>query len=249
MRLRAYLVDDEPLAIERLSRLLERTDRVEIVGAATDPAPALEYLRNHPVDVLFLDIQMPGLSGFDVLARLEHQPVVIFTTAYGHYALEAFQADSADYLLKPVDAVKLDWALDKAMRLAGQPASSDWRALLEVLRREREQPERIAVRLGERVTFLDLTSITHFRAEDKLTFAMAGGKTYAIDHSIAELERRLDQRRFVRIHRATLVNAAWVREITPGFAGGLLIRLGDPEATTLSVARNRARDVRSRLGF
>ena len=117
--LRAYLVDDEPLAIERLARLLANYDCLLIAGSATDPAQALEFLNGtgETIDVLFLDIQMPGMNGFELLSRLAVQPFVIFTTAYDQYALRAFEVNSIDYLLKPIETAQLERALDKLGRL------------------------------------------------------------------------------------------------------------------------------------
>jgi two-component system LytT family response regulator len=255
VKLRAYIVDDEPLAIDRLTRLLVKTNRVEIAGASTNPLAALEYLRENPIEVLFLDIQMPGLSGFELLARLPSQPLVIFTTAYDQYALKAFEVNSVDYLLKPIDPERLNLALNKAERLStGLLAATDLRAAFERLESALRQhapdyPARIAARIGERVCFIDLARVTHFYAEDKLTYAVADGKAYSVDHSISGLEERLDPKRFLRIHRATLVNADWVKEIAPAFAGGLVLRLKDPKQTDLMVARHRAREVKARLGI
>ena len=118
---RAYVVDDERLAVQRLTRLLESSGRVEVVGGATDPVDALTFLREHLVDVVFLDIQMPGLTGFELLERLDRDVPVIFTTAYDRYAINAFEVNSIDYLLKPIEAERLTRALDKLERLA-QPA-------------------------------------------------------------------------------------------------------------------------------
>ena len=114
--IRAFLVDDEPLALERLSRMLTATGRVEICGASTDPVAAVEQIRRAPPEVLFLDIHMPELSGFDLLAELPEQPLVIFTTAYDRYALDAFSVNSIDYLLKPIEPEHLERALSKAER-------------------------------------------------------------------------------------------------------------------------------------
>src|SRR5262245_38915886 len=111
--LRAFVLDDEQLAVERLSRLLETTQRVNVVGRATDPETALEFLQQHDVDVLFLDIQMPVLTGFELLEKLERDVPVVFTTAYDRYALEAFDVNSVDYLLKPIEPDRLDRCLDK----------------------------------------------------------------------------------------------------------------------------------------
>src|SRR5258705_5425427 len=127
--IRAYILDDEPLAVLRLTRLLEATGRVTIAGSATDPEAALAFLNAQAVDVLFLDIQMPGLTGFELLARLTTNPLVVFTTAYDQYALNAFDVNSIDYLLKPVEEERLRRALDKIERLASSPGTGDVRAL------------------------------------------------------------------------------------------------------------------------
>src|ERR1700728_361011 len=116
-RLRAYLVMEEPLALKRLARLLEQTARVEIVGSSADPAEALENLRKQPCDVLFTDIEMPDLSGFEMLSRLDPQPFVVFTTAYSQFALQAFEVHSVDYLLKPIEEKQLERALNKLDRV------------------------------------------------------------------------------------------------------------------------------------
>lgn len=250
--LRAYLVDDEPLAIERLARLLGKTGRVEIAGSTTDPEAALEYLRLNDVDVIFLDIQMPVLTGFDLIDKLGRELRVIFTTAYDRYAIEAFTVNSVDYLLKPVEAERLDKALDKLERLTGQPAS-DVRALARELARQlgraggEPRLERVASRVGEKTTLVDVARVTHFFSKDKLTFAVAGGREHVVDFTLAELEERLDRRRFVRIHRATIVNVGFVQEIYPGVEGVLLrLKEGGPE---LSVARDRVRELKERLGI
>ena len=255
MKLRAYLVDDEPLALERLRRLLEQTGRVEVTGSSTEPEQAVAALTVNPPDVCFLDIQMPRLSGFEVLARLPSQPFVIFTTAYDQYALQAFGVNSVDYLLKPVDPEFLERALQKVERLrgAGVVAQPDLQALVKTLtdllrERQPEYLDRIASRLGDRLWFLDLVRVTHFYAEDKLTFAVSEGKAYCVDYAIAELEKKLDPKKFVRIHRSTLVKVDWIKEVAPLPGGGLNIRLKDGKSTDLTVARDRAREFKARLG-
>lgn len=269
MKLRAALVDDEPLALERLGRMLEATGRAETVLTATDPAEALEALQRIPVDVLFLDIHMPGLSGFELLGRLPSPPAVVFTTAHPEHALQAFRADSLDYLLKPVRQEHLEQALVKAERraerlaerLRGGLAPADVQALGQTLsgalsrtlaaalRPGGECPTRIAARLGARITFLDLRDIAYFHVQDKLTYAMTDGKAHCVDHTLADLEQRLDPRRFLRIHRAVLLNAEWVREVLSQPSGNLILRLRDARATELEVPKGRAKEVRSGLGI
>ena len=250
MLIRAYVVDDERLAVQRLTRLLEATGRVSVAGSATDPQEALETLRDADVDVVFVDIQMPGMTGLELVEQLDRNIPVVFTTAYDRYALEAFAVNSIDYLLKPIETARLDKALDKLERLRGQ-AAPDIRALAKQLAKELapgRRLERIASRVGERTTVIDVARVTHFFAKDKLTFAVSGGHEHLVDVTLAELESHLDPRRFVRIHRATIVNAAFVQELYPGI-DGLLLRLKDDGKTELSVARDRVRELKERLGI
>jgi two-component system LytT family response regulator len=253
-RLRAYLVDDEPLALQRLSRLLRQRDDVQVIGQTSEPEEAVAALSNDVPDLCFLDIEMPRLNGFDVLARLPRQPAVIFTTAYDHYALQAFEVNSVDYLLKPIDERQLDRALKKVERLKGLASPEDVRGLLKVLQDSLRQPrpgylERIASRLGDKLCFIDLEEVTYFVAEDKLTYAVTEGKNYCVDHTISGLESKLDPKRFIRIHRATLLNIAWIKELSSLPGGGLSVRLKDAKNTILTVARDRARDFKQRLSL
>ncbi len=262
--LRAYVVDDERLAVERMIRLLQATDRVRIAGSTTDPEAALSFLRAHEVDLLFLDIQMPGLTGFELLGRLDRDIPVIFTTAYDRYAIQAFSVNSVDYLLKPIEADRLDRALDKMMRRmsslgppvgppAGkEPPPTDVRALARELAaqlRPGARLERIASRVGERTTLFEATRVTHFFSKDKLTFAVVNGREHVVDLTLGDLEERLESRRFVRIHRATIVNLAFVQELYPGVDGGTLVRLRDDRQSELIVARDRVRALKDRLGI
>jgi len=253
-RMRAFLVDDEALALKRLSRMLTATGRVEIVGSGTDPVEAVGAVLNVKPDVLFLDIEMPGMTGFELLAKLDPQPVIVFTTAYDRYALEAFGVNSIDYLLKPVEQEKLDRALDKIERMRGgtQPRQ-EIRELLErlsaVAAAQPEYPARIASRIGERVEFVELARVTHFFAADKLTYAAAPAKNYVVDHTIQELEQKLDPRKFVRIHRAILLNLDFVYDLHAMFAGRMMVRLKDEKKTELTVSRDRVRALKQRLGI
>ena len=250
--IRAYVVDDERLAVQRLTRLLDATGRVEVAGSATDPEAALAFLRQHAVDVLFLDIQMPGMTGFELLDRLESDPLVVFTTAFDQHALRAFEVSSVDYLLKPIDADRLDRALDKLERLHHRPPPADIRAIARQLAAElapQRRLDRIASRVGERTTILEVARVSHFMSKDKLTFAVVNGKEHVVDHTLAELEQQLDARRFARIHRATIVNVPLIQELFPDVDGGMLVRLKDEARTELSVARDRVRELKQRLGI
>jgi two-component system, LytTR family, response regulator len=194
---------------------------------------------------------MPGLTGFEMLARLDSDVAVVFTTAYDRYAIEAFGVNSVDYLLKPIEPERLDRALDKLERFGSRPRP-DVRALARELAAElapNRRLERVASRVGERTTVLDVARIGHFASKDKLTFAVVNGHEHAIDYTLAELEARLDSRRFARIHRATIVNIALVQELFPAVDGGVVVRLKDERKTELSVARDRVRELKERLGI
>jgi two-component system, LytTR family, response regulator len=256
MDMRAFLVDDEALALKRLERMLTATNRVQVAGTSCDPIEAIPAILATRPDVLFLDIEMPGMTGFEMLAQLQPQPWVVFTTAYDRYALEAFGVNSLDYLLKPIEAAQLDRALDKVERLRASAAPPPAMAeLIERLTsaagaaRARTYPERIASKIGERIEFIDLDQVTHFFASDKLTYAATAAKHYAVDYTIQELEQKLDPAKFVRVHRATLVNVAHVHELHSWFAGRMRVLLKDPKHTELVVSRDRLRALKERLGI
>lgn len=256
MKPRAFLVDDESLALRRLERMLREDGRLEILGTATDPERAALEIELLAPDVLFLDIQMPGLTGFDLLGRLDRQPLVIFTTAYDQYALRAFEHHSIDYLLKPIEHEQLDRALGKLERMAvGEIPRPEIQSLLRQIT-SALQPmqnagrlDRIPSRSGERVHFLELARITHFFAEDKLTYAATAEKNWVVDRTIAELEEKLDPVRFVRVHRSTIVNLDYVDELNSWFGGRMMLRLKDPKKTEISVSRERLKELKERLGL
>jgi two-component system, LytTR family, response regulator len=245
--IRAFLVDDESLAVRRLSRMLTETGRVTVAGTSHDPVDAIAWLSSNEIDVVFLDINMPGMNGFEMVKMLDPQPVIVFTTAYDQFALDAFKVNSLDYLLKPIDQEQLDRALSKIERMG--PKREDPSELVRRLEAALSSggpryPERIASRIGDRIQFIDLPRVTHFYAEDKLTFAASRGKNFIVDHTISDLEQKLDPAKFFRIHRSTLVNLAWIQEMD-----NMMVRLKDEAGTELVVARDRVRGLRERLGI
>ena len=248
--MQAFVLDDEPLAVRRLHRLLEETGRVQVAASATDPVEAVAWLSANKVDILFLDIQMPGMNGFEALSMLDPQPLVVFTTAYDQYALQAFEVNSIDYLLKPIEERHLLRALDKIERLRAGAIPQDLASQLASLLQSRQPayPERIATRLGERIQFLDLDQVTHFFAKDKLTYAATKTKNHVVGYTISELEQKLNPKQFCRIHRSTLLNLAYVLELDAWFEGRVLARLKDEKRTELQVSRDRAPELKKRLG-
>ena len=246
--MRAYLLDDEPLAVRRLARLLEETGRAEIAGSSSDPLAAAAWLNVYPVDVLFLDIEMPGLNGFELLARLASPPLVVFVTAFDQYALRAFQANSVDYLTKPVEPAQLARALSKLERMlgGGEAPRQNIAGLLEKLLAK--YPVRVASRTGDKVEFVEMSEVTYFYAKDKLTYAATAVKHYMLDQTISDLEQRLDPALFLRIHRGTLVKVSEIRELHSWFGGRMIVRLKDGK-TELPVSRERVAELKVRMGL
>jgi two-component system, LytTR family, response regulator len=250
-RLRAFLIDDEPLALSRLARMLQATGRVEIVGRATDPAQGLEQVSAQSIDVLFLDIHMPGLSGFEVVERVPPGPAVVFTTAHDRHAVQAFEVNAVDYLLKPIERARLDRALDRIGGRRDDPGA-DVRATLERLARHLRGGtflDHLASRIRDRVHLVPVEEVTRVVARERATYAVTAAAEHLLDMTIAELERRLDPARFFRIHRAVLVNVAWVGELRAGEDGHLQVCLKVARRTELAVARDRVRALKERLGL
>jgi two-component system LytT family response regulator len=250
--IRAFLIDDEPLALKRLARLLEATKRVEILGRATDAAEGLADLASEAVDVVFLDIHMPGLSGLEVAGRLPAKVMVVFTTAYDQHAVAAFELNAVDYLLKPIDRDRLSATLDRIAARREDPAPGDLRSALERLAgslRGESHLGHLASRIGERVRLIPVGEVTHVFARERATYAATATAEHMLDATIVELEKKLDPAKFVRIHRATLLNLAWVSELHADFGGRLVVRLRGDARHELVVSRDRVRPLKERLGL
>jgi two-component system LytT family response regulator len=221
MILRVLIVDDEPLARRRLKALLKGEASVEVVGESEDGESALEAIRRLRPDLVFLDVQMPGLDGFDVIELLKPDecPAVIFVTAYDQYAMRAFDVHAADYLLKPFERGRLRKALARASALAGSADTpTRLHALLDTVRAD--QPlRRFLVKTPGRVYAVRADDVESMEAAGHYVELRTASGTHLVRESMATLERRLDPARFVRIHRSTIVNVDKVIELRPAFHG------------------------------
>ncbi|RAK02492.1 LytTR family two component transcriptional regulator [Larkinella arboricola] len=233
--LRTLLVDDEPLAINRLRRLLKPyEDTFEIVGEAANGLEGLKAVDLLKPDLVFLDIEMPGLNGFEMLARLPYLPIVVFATAYDDYAVRAFEENSIDYLLKPIESERLEKTVERIrkMRLDSAVASPDLRHVFELLKPKKELHS-ISVKTGDRILLIPLSNIAYFEAEDKYVFLNTlDGQQFLTSHTITTLEEKLPDT-FTRISRSTLLNIRHIREIQRHFNGKFVVVMQDKKATQL----------------
>lgn len=234
--MKALIVDDERLARAELRRLLAAHPSVQVVGEAANAVEARAAIGELAPDVIFLDVQMPGGSGFDLLDSLDTVPAVIFTTAFDHYALRAFDVSALDYLLKPVDPARLAHALDKLGRRTGAPQD------------KLAQPDgKVFIKDGERCWFVALEQIMLFESEGNYTRVYFDHNRPLLPRSLNQLEARLDPERFLRVSRRQIVNLDFVAGIAPGPAGGMVLTLKDDLKVPMS--RRRAAQFRQLNGL
>ena len=245
MKVTTLIVDDEPVARAGLRAMLGAFDWVSVVGEAADGASAVEAIDRLRPELVFLDVQMPGLLGTEVVRRIQHRPFIIFTTAYSQHAVTAFEVSAVDYLLKPFGAVRLASALDRVRSAVGEPAPV---GVLERLSSAlaSEPITRLFVRTGGALTPLAVASVSRFDAEGDHVFAYAEGTRHVLSLPLSRLEERLDPTRFVRVHRGHIVNLDHVRSFRPDARGNLRAELTD--GTIVPVSRSRAQELR-RLGL
>ena len=237
---RALIVDDEPLARERLRDMLKADSRVEIIGECAGGDEAIEAIQQLAPDLVFLDVEMPGKDGFAVLEALDADrlPVIIFVTAYDQYAVRAFEFHALDYLLKPFDQERFDKALGRAIAHIRNEKSENLTArILKTLEEMKARPvhlERLVIKMNGHVFFVKTEEIDWLEAEGNYVRLHAGRESYLLRDTISALEAQLDPRKFVRVHRSAIVNIDRIQELQPWFHGEYRILLGEGVQLTLS---------------
>lgn len=255
MQCKALVVDDEPLARVRLKALLEPyASELEVVGEASSGEQAVEKIRELDPDVVFLDIQMPDMDAFDVLKNIDEDdmPLIVFTTAYENFALRAYEENTVDYLLKPVDPERLKNTMEKLRRSfpsvdpqQQMPADFTWDRFREMISARGSYLQRIQVKIGDRILLVNVDEIIRFQSEEKYTTVYTLTGQHIIDTPLVDLEKKLDPRQFVRIHRAHLVAIDYIAEIRKSDMSRLMVVLRDKNRTQLLVSRNFVKTVRS----
>jgi two-component system LytT family response regulator/two-component system response regulator LytT len=258
--LKAVLVDDEQLARDEMGYLLDQIGGVEVIGQAGNGVEALTTIDRLQPDVVFLDVQMPGLSGFEVARRLvgnEAASQIVFVTAYDQHAIEAFEVNAVDYLLKPVDQARLEVAVERTRRriASDRPVESGpnvtsaaLEKIIEAVAERQSRRERLAIKVGERFLLVQSDEIIYASLADEgitvVTSQHAGTSNY---RTLDELHERLDPTVFWRVHRAHLVNINKIKEIVPWFSRNYILRMKDEKATEIPVSRTHTRRLREYL--
>lgn len=241
--LRTILVDDESLAISRLRRLLDKhRDAVDIIGEAPNGAEGLTLIEAERPDLIFLDIEMPLLNGFEMLSRLTAMPMVVFATAFNQYAIRAFEENSIDYLLKPIEAERLNRTIQKIKTLTerSETAQTTQNPMTESVMRllAQMQPKKevysISVKTGEKIKLIPLSDIAYFEAEDKYVFlSTVDGQKFLTTYTLTTLNEKLPDT-FVRVSRSVMVNRHKIVEIHRHFDGKFMLAMSDKKGTKLT---------------
>jgi len=256
MALRVLIVDDEALARQELQYLLEAAGDVEVVAAGSNGIEAVELIKEHAPELVFLDVQMPGLDGFGVLKKLLEMktplPQVVFATAYDQYAVRAFEVNAVDYLLKPFDRARVLQTLDKARARmpvgeVGTAAKLDAliRLMGETAHAPKAQTGKVIVRAQNRLLLVDQKDICHASIEDgaiSVTTSTVEGQSNC--RTLEELMDQLDPETFWRAHRSFVVNIQHIREVVPWFKSSYQLRMDDPKKTEIPVSRNQTKRLR-----
>lgn len=250
----AFIVEDEPLAVDRLSDFVDREDDIDIVGVSASGAEAVGEISRLAPDLLFLDIHLGDMSGLDMLRLLERPLVVIFTTAYDQYALDAFDLNAVDYLLKPYDYPRFQKAVDKARKLlaAGekkQDTAEQIKRLLNNWHPTASYLTRIPSKRGDKIRILSDDDIIYFSSENKLVFAFEYDSKHLLNYTLDALQSRLDPDKFFRIHRSTIVNLNYVKTIESWFKGGYRLTVKDKSGTQLTISRAAGKLLRQTLDW
>jgi two-component system, LytTR family, response regulator len=223
--MRALVIDDERLARKELTNLLSQHEEVEVVGEAINVDDAKEKIEKLQPDVIFLDIQMPEKTGFDLLEELDHVPHVIFTTAYDEYALQAFQVNALDYLLKPIQPERLAEAIKKLQTKIAEPKSEASQESSTGSENKLTLQDQVFVKDGDRCWFVKLESVRLFESDGNYIKVYFENNKPMIHKSLNALDERLDEKSFFRASRKHIINLSWVEGIEPWFNGGLVVTL------------------------
>ncbi len=246
MKTTCLIVDDEKLARDLIREYLHRFDELDLIGECAKGTEAVEKINQLKPDLLFLDVQMPGMNGFDVLEEIDHEPYVIFVTAYDQHAIRAFEKNAVDYLLKPLDEERFRTAINRALKRKGLE-QNNMEELMESLRPERKSSydSHLFVQKSEKLFNLMVIDILFLEASGDYTVITTKTDQYVSSSGIGRLEELLSPDTFFRVHRSTIINIHHLREIEKHFNGGMIVKMHNGK--TFPVSRTYAKMIRKKV--
>ncbi|MCF0054936.1 LytTR family DNA-binding domain-containing protein [Dyadobacter sp. CY356] len=245
--IRTLLVDDEDIAIYRLKKALEFYPQIKVIGEINDGKAAVRLINDQRPDLVFLDIQMPEMNGFEVLNHLDYLPMIVFVTAYEEYAIKAFEKNSLDYLLKPVDNERFDITMQRIMK--GKISENDVLQKIKMLLIENQPKEfitTIPVKSGNKITLVHVSDICFFEAKDKYVYIHTNEEEKLIDYPLGYLQERLPDE-FLRVHRGFIINKLKIREIHKYFKGTYILVMNDLRVSKIKSAYSYSEEIRAKL--
>ena len=248
MKIRVFIAEDEPHSLDRLRSLLEEYSDFTIVGEAQDGIEAIKKIDRLKPDLLFLDIQIPGATGFQVLEKIKVDPMVVFVTAYDRYAIRAFEENAIDYILKPFSPQRFSKAVKKIVEKNYRLSQSDVDRLKLSLK-EPDYLRRFVVKLGDEIRILPEADVYFFKADNKYVFLHTKDKHYFFDLSLKDLEQNLDPDKFCRIHKSFIVSIDKIKKLKRWFHGEFLVEMKDATESTLKVSRGYKNRLQAKLRF
>ena len=244
-KISCIIIDDEELARQRLIRLLKPYDFIAIIAEASNGKEGLKLVEEHRPDLIFLDIEMPVMNGFEMLSKIKKQPKVIFTTAYDQYAIKAFEENSLDYLLKPIEKERLEKSMER-LQETHKPMALPLQQLLDQLRPKKEI-KTLTVKIGDKILLIALDKIIAIEAEDKYVFLHTlGDSKHLTDFTLSNLEEKLPDY-FCRIHRSSIINTNHIKEIRKSFNGALVFVMNNKEGQKFTSSRSNSEALRERF--
>lgn len=237
MKIKTFIAEDEPHSLERLKEQLRDFPELSVIGEAADGLSAVRLINELRPELLFLDIKMPGASGFEVLEKIPYRPLVIFVTAYDQFAIQAFEENAIDYILKPTPKTRLSKAIQRVTERQEKFSQNDLARLKDILK-GKESLRRFLVKLGDEIMIIPEEEVYYFKAENKYIFLYTRDKSYFFDMSLKALEERLDPAKFCRIHKSCIVAIDKIKKIKKWFHSEYMLELKDKPPHKLKVGRS-----------
>lgn len=246
MKINCLIIDDEPLARELLKEFLQQQPDLNLIGECSKGTEAVDKIDELKPDLIFLDVQMPGMNGFDVLDEITHDPFVIFTTAYDQYAIKAFEKNAVDYLLKPIDQERFKLAVDRAITRMNTEQNNVGELLRNMKTENRTSfDSHIFVQKSEKLINLPVDDIEHLEASGDYTILTTKNDQFVSSSGIGKLEEILNPETFIRVHRSTIININSLKEIEKHFNGGMIVKMNNGKS--FPVSRTYAKLIRKKV--